>query len=40
MRDRPPLTAARLAEICDENPVPVVLQLLWEFHRLRDHSPL
>ncbi len=32
---RPPLTAARLAQIWDENPDPVVLELLWEIHRLR-----
>ncbi|NLP65542.1 hypothetical protein [Paraburkholderia sacchari] len=31
----PPLTAADLAEIYDENPTPIVLRLLWEIHRLR-----
>jgi hypothetical protein len=35
MPHRPPLTAARLAEIWDANPSPVVLELLWEIHRLR-----
>lgn len=35
MRDRPPLTAARLAQIWDEFPHPIVLELLWEIHRLR-----
>jgi hypothetical protein len=35
MRHRDPLTAARLAQIYDENPTPVVLELLWEIHRLR-----
>lgn len=32
---RPPLTAERLAQIWDEHPEPVVLELLWEIHRLR-----
>jgi hypothetical protein len=32
---RPPLTAERLAQIWDEHPDPVVLELLWEIHRLR-----
>jgi hypothetical protein len=32
---RPPLTATRLAQIWDEHPSPVVLELLWEIHRLR-----
>lgn len=31
----PPLTAAELAEIYDQNPTPVVRRLLWEIHRLR-----
>lgn len=35
MPHRPPLTAARLAQIWDEHPDPVVLELLWEIHRLR-----
>jgi hypothetical protein len=35
MPHRPPLTAARLAQIYDELPHPVVLELLWEIHRLR-----
>lgn len=35
MRHRPPLTAARLAQIWDEFPHPIVLELLWEIHRLR-----
>ncbi|WP_322105835.1 hypothetical protein [Paraburkholderia sp. J41] len=36
MPRRPPLTARRLAEIWDERqPDPVVLDLLWEIHRLR-----
>lgn len=35
MRHRAPLTAARLAEIYDQYPTPVVLALLWEIHRLR-----
>ena len=35
MRHRPPLTATRLAEIWDQHPEPVVLELLWEIHRLR-----
>lgn len=35
MRHRAPLNAQRLAEIYDENPTPVVLELLWEIHRLR-----
>jgi len=34
-RHLPPLTAAELAEIYDQNPTPVVLRLLWEIHRLR-----
>ncbi|WP_042266804.1 hypothetical protein [Paraburkholderia heleia] len=34
MPHRPPLTAARLAEIWDECPQPLVLELLWEIHRL------
>lgn len=35
MPHRAPLAAARLAEIYDEQPTPVVLELLWEIHRLR-----
>lgn len=35
MPHRPPLTAERLAQIWDEHPEPVVLELLWEIHRLR-----
>jgi len=35
MPHRPPLTAERLAEIWDDHPSPVVLELLWEIHRLR-----
>lgn len=35
MPHRTPLTAARLAEIWDDHPYPVVLELLWEIHRLR-----
>lgn len=35
MRHRAPLTAARLAEIYDQHPTSVVLELLWEIHRLR-----
>ncbi len=35
MPHRPPLTAARLAEIWGECPDPLVLELLWEIHRLR-----
>ncbi|MEQ0775877.1 hypothetical protein ABLT15_26585 [Paraburkholderia tropica] len=35
MRHKPPLTAARLAQIWDEHPSPIVLELLWEIHRLR-----
>lgn len=35
MPHRPPLTAERLAQIWDEHPDPVVLELLWEIHRLR-----
>ena len=35
MPHRPPLTAAKLAELYDQNPSPVVLDLLWEIHRLR-----
>lgn len=34
MPDRPPLTAAQLAEIYDRNPAPEVLQLLREIRRL------
>ncbi|WP_027820443.1 hypothetical protein [Paraburkholderia bannensis] len=34
-RHLPPLTAAELADIYDRHPLPVVLQLLWEIHRLR-----
>ncbi|CAG9235774.1 conserved hypothetical protein [Paraburkholderia tropica] len=34
-RHRPALTAARLAEIWDAEPGPLVLELLWEIHRLR-----
>ena len=34
MPHRPPLTAARLAAIWDEFLQPVVLELLWEIHRL------
>jgi hypothetical protein len=32
---RPPLTAERLAQIWDAHPEPIVLELLWETHRLR-----
>jgi hypothetical protein len=35
MRHRDPLTAARLAELYDQQPSPVALELLWEIHRLR-----
>ncbi|WP_310631484.1 hypothetical protein [Paraburkholderia sp.] len=35
MSHRPPLTADRLAEIWEECPHPLVLELLWEIHRLR-----
>lgn len=35
MPHRAPLNATRLAEIYDEHPMPVVLELLWEIHRLR-----
>jgi hypothetical protein len=35
MPHRPPLTAARLAQVYDELPHPLVLELLWEIHRLR-----
>jgi DNA-binding transcriptional MerR regulator len=35
MPHRPPLTAAKLAELYDRNPSPDVLDLLWEIHRLR-----
>jgi len=35
MPNRAPLTAARLAQIADEHRSPVVLELLWEIHRLR-----
>ena len=35
MPHRPPLTAAKLAEVYDRNPSPEVLDLLWEIHRLR-----
>lgn len=35
MRHHAPLPAARLAEIYDQHPTPVVLELLWEIHRLR-----
>lgn len=35
MRHRPPLKAARLAEIYDACPTEIVLELLWEIHRLR-----
>lgn len=35
-RHQPPLTAAELAEIHDQNPTAVVLKLLWEIHRLRE----
>jgi hypothetical protein len=35
MPHRPPLTAAKLAELYDRNPSPEVLDLLWEIHRLR-----
>ena len=34
-RHSPPLTAAELAEIYDRHPLPVVVRLLWEIHRLR-----
>jgi hypothetical protein len=33
-RHLPPLTAAELAALYEENPLPVVRQLLWEIHRL------
>ncbi len=33
-RHLPPLTAAELAAIYDEHPLPVVRRLLWEIHRL------
>ena len=35
MPHRAPLTAARLAQIYDEQPTAIVLELLWEIHRLR-----
>ena len=35
MPHRPPLTAERLAQIWDEYPEPIVLELLREIHRLR-----
>lgn len=35
MLHRTPLTAERLAQIWDDHPSPVVLELLWEIHRLR-----
>lgn len=35
MLHRAPLSAARLAEIYDEQPTPIVLELEWEIHRLR-----
>lgn len=35
MPHRAPPNAARLAELYDEEPTPVVLELLWEIHRLR-----
>lgn len=35
MGHRAPLTAQQLAQIWDEHPDPVVLELLWEIHRLR-----
>lgn len=35
MPHRTPLTAERLAEIWDAHPSPIVLELLWEIHRLR-----
>lgn len=35
MSYRPPLTAAKLAELYDQNPAPEVLDLLWEIRRLR-----
>jgi hypothetical protein len=35
MPHRPPLAAERLAQIWDAHPSPVVLELLWEIHRLR-----
>lgn len=35
MSHRAPLTAARLAQIYDEQPTAIVLELLWEIHRLR-----
>jgi hypothetical protein len=35
MPHRTPLTAARLAELYDQEPSPVVRELLWEIHRLR-----
>lgn len=35
MPHRTPLTAERLAEIWDDHPSLVVLELLWEIHRLR-----
>jgi hypothetical protein len=35
MPHRAPLTAARLAQLYDLEPSPVVLELSWEIHRLR-----
>ncbi|QBQ98159.1 hypothetical protein [Paraburkholderia pallida] len=35
MPHRAPLTAERLAAIWDNHPEPIVLELLWEIHRLR-----
>lgn len=35
MPHRAPLTAARLAQLYDEHPTEVVLELEWEIHRLR-----
>jgi hypothetical protein len=35
MPHRAPLTAARLAELYDQDPSPLVRELLWEIHRLR-----
>jgi hypothetical protein len=36
MPHRPPLTADQLAQIYDDYPMPVVADLLWEIHRLRE----
>jgi hypothetical protein len=34
-RHLPPMTASELAELYDQNPLPVVCRLLWEIYRLR-----